>query len=192
MKLIKNILVGLVAVVIVVIVMDGAYLWQNLRFQISPQTVVIPLPPVQAKMEPNRLLIPSLGISAPVQYVDQNSEKVFQEALINGVVHFPGTAKPGEFGNAYIFGHSSDYVFSKGNYKTVFALLPRIEINANIVISNPEGYQFIYKVINKVIVQPNETQYLDQYGYKKHLLTLQTSYPVGTALKRYIVIAELQ
>jgi HemK-like putative methylase len=70
------------------------------------------------------LSIPSLSIEAPIQFIDKADEKTFQAALKNGVVHYPGTALAGEFGNMYIFGHSSDYIWSKGHYKTIFAVLP--------------------------------------------------------------------
>lgn len=137
------------------------------------------------------LQIPSLGIDVPVVYVDQPYEKVFQEALINGVVHYPGTAMPGQAGNVYIFGHSSDYIWSKGHYKTAFALLPSIELGAEITLSDASGKIYTYKVVDKFVVGPKDTSVLKQDA-SKHILTVQTSYPVGTALRRYITVAELQ
>jgi len=123
--------------------------------------------------------------------VEEKSEKTYQAALQNGVVHYPGTAKPGEAGNVYIFGHSSDYLWSRGNYKTVFALLPRVEIGALVNLSNEEGEIFTYTITDKFVASPKDTQLLSQDTGGKKILTLQTSYPIGTALKRYIVIAEL-
>lgn len=140
----------------------------------------------------NVLSIPSLGITAPIVYADTDSETAFQEALINGVVHYPGTALPGQAGNVYIFGHSSDYIFSKGRYKTVFALLPYIKKGAEIYLSDGQGRQFTYAVSETVIAGSDDIKYLDQYGSRKKLLTVQTSYPVGTALRRFLAIAELK
>ena len=74
-------------------------------------------------MEPNTLTIPSLGIRAPIVDAPESSENAFQKALQDGIVHYPGTATVGKPGNVYVFGHSSDYIWSKGSYKTVFALL---------------------------------------------------------------------
>jgi LPXTG-site transpeptidase (sortase) family protein len=141
---------------------------------------------------PNFLEIPSLQISAPIQFADDTNENKFQEALRQGVVHYPNTANIGEVGNPYIFGHSSDFAFSKGNYKTVFALLPNIEIGAEILATNKDGTQFSYKVFNKFVAKKTDVYLLDQQTGGKKLLTLQTSYPIGTALQRYIVLAELQ
>lgn len=140
---------------------------------------------------PNFLEVPSLNISTPLIYVSETSEEAFQKALEDGVVHYPETANPGENGNAYFFGHSSDYIWSKGNYKSVFALLPKIQIGDKIRITNQKGEQFSYTVTKTFVVTPEDLSVLDQYGNQKKILSLQTSYPVGTALKRYIVQAEI-
>jgi LPXTG-site transpeptidase (sortase) family protein len=147
---------------------------------------------VLATMTPSTLLIPSLAIDAPIQYATQTNESSFQDALINGVVHYPGTADIGQFGNAYIFGHSSDFIWSKGKFKTVFATLPQIQKGAEIYVSNAAGEKFTYLVTGSFVVTANDTSVLDQQGNAKKLLTLQTSWPVGTALKRWIVTAEIK
>lgn len=141
--------------------------------------------------DPNVLRIDRLGIRAPIRYVDDAFEPVVQDALRSGVVHYPGTANLGEFGNAYIFGHSSDYVWSTGEYKTVFALLTKIKIGDTIVATDSGGRAFTYVVTKTAVVARNDLSVLDQQGRTKKLLTLQTSYPVGTALQRFIAVAEL-
>jgi sortase A len=181
------------------LIMNAGYLRANVSYYLSPPTTPettqgITLPGVATstlREQPNTLRIPSLGIQAPVIYVDTVSETAFQTALRNGVVHYPKTALPGEPGNVYIFGHSSDYRWSKGSYKTVFALLPKIANGAIINVTNASGTVFTYRVTGTRIVGPKDLHVLDQQGNTKHLLTLQTSYPLGTALKRFIVTAEL-
>lgn len=140
---------------------------------------------------PDTLKIATLGIEAPVVYVNEKTETVYQQALRNGVVHFPDTALPGQPGNVYIFGHSSDYLWSAGEYKTIFAKLPGIELGTVIEITDASGQLFSYSVIETKVVGPRDLSVLDQYNNERSLLTLQTSYPLGTALQRYIVIAEL-
>ncbi len=137
------------------------------------------------------LSIPSLDIVAPLVYVSEKNEKSFQLGLQQGVVQYPGTALPGQLGNMYVFGHSSDYSWAKGSYRTVFAKLPDIKIGSEIKITDGAGRLYTYQVNKTVVVLPTDTQYLSQYNYQKKLLTIQTSYPVGTALKRFLVIAEL-
>lgn len=138
-----------------------------------------------------KLTIPSLGITTPVVYVNQVSEKSFQLGLQKGVVQYPGTALPGQLGNMYIFGHSSDYRWAKGNYKTIFAKLPNIKVGAEVMITDGAGKSYKYRVTGTVVAKATDVKYLSQQAYKKKLLTLQTSYPIGTALKRYLVFTEL-
>jgi LPXTG-site transpeptidase (sortase) family protein len=184
-----KVFVFVVIVAVLFLLLNFQYFWANLTFTINkPEEQQLP---VNEVIEPNILKIPGLGIQAPIRYVDVASEDVFQKALADGVVQFPGTAKPGEWGNAYIFGHSSDYAWSKGNYKTVFALLPRIQTGERITVSDASGKAFNYIVTKTFVVAPDNTEVLDQFGYQKKVLTLQTSYPVGTALKRFIVQAEI-
>ncbi len=145
----------------------------------------------QDNLGPNRLFIPALNLSLPVVLESTANETAFQKALQNGVVHYPGTAEAGEQGNVYIFGHSSDYIWSKGDYKSAFALLPKIEIGDKILLTNGQGNLFVYIVTETFVASPKDT-YLLKQDPSKHELTLQTSYPLGTALKRFIVKAQLE
>ncbi len=141
---------------------------------------------------PNRIAITTLGISAPVVEIENTAAAAMQAGLAQGVVHYPGTAEPGQTGNAFYFGHSSDFPSKSGNYKTVFALLPNIELGDTVQVSDSTGRSFTYQVISEQVVAPIATEWLDQATGGRRLLTLQTSYPVGTALRRYIVQAELE
>jgi len=193
----QKILIIIAACVVVFAILNFGYFAANFSYFFSRpafkqstalQNAAIP----QAKMQPNTLIVDSLGINAPIQYATTTGETAFQAALINGPTHYPGTANPGQLGNCYIFGHSSDYIWSKGHYKHVFALLPNIKIGAQIVISDSSGNKFTYLVIGSHEVPTSDVSVLSQQGYTKKLLTLQTSYPVGTALARWVVVAEIQ
>jgi LPXTG-site transpeptidase (sortase) family protein len=198
MKRTSSIFLALGLCVALFIILNAGYIRANVSYYLSPpeskdttQELVVPGTSTSTNAQSNTLRIPSLGIQAPIIYVDTVSEDAFQNALRNGVVHYPKTALPGEAGNVYIFGHSSDYRWSKGSYKTVFALLPKIANGAIINVTNASGTVFTYRVTGTKIVGPKDLHVLDQQGNTKHLLTLQTSYPLGTALKRFIATAEL-
>ena len=156
---------------------------------ITESDIQITLNTVTPELNPHTLFIPSLQISAPIRESKEETETAFQEALQQGVVHYPNTAQPGEIGNMYIFGHSSDYKWSKGHYKTIFAKLPEIIPMSPIYISNADGDVFTYVVQETRIVEANNFSVLAQGNQKQ--LTLQTSYPVGTARQRFLVIATL-
>jgi sortase A len=188
-KIKNEIIIAISIIVLGVLILDGQYFLTQIRYALHkpvPETVKN----IQTG-EPNRLSIQKLGITAPIIITENKTEKEFQQDLAQGVVHYPGTAKIGEVGNAYIFGHSSDFLWKPGSFKTVFALLPKIQIGDIITASNEQGQVFEYKVIETKIIKPNDLSVLSQDTGGRKILTLQTSYPVGTALKRFIVTAEL-
>jgi len=172
--------------------------WNFFKAHFWPQIAITPLPQetaqvqalstVKTNLPPNTLYIPGLNIKAPVIYTNNVSETEFQKHLQKGVVHYPGTALPGELGNVYIFGHSSDYLWTKGDYKTVFRKLPGINLKEKIKLSDSNGKVYTYTVVRKEIVSPKNLTVLKQDRNVK-ILTLQTSYPLGTSLMRYLDIA---
>ncbi len=184
--------IGLAAAIF--LLLNSPFLWKNLQFVWHHPEPQSPGQSAGANttVQPDMLWIDSLNITAPIKYVDEANEAVFQEALQDGAVHYPGTALPGQPGNVYIFGHSSDYIFTPGDYKTVFALLPRISEGAEIKVTDRDGHLYTYVVTRQFVAGPNDIHLLSQYDYKEKLLTIQTSYPIGTALKRYIVEARLK
>lgn len=157
------------------------------------------LPELLRKIAPpdNRLIVRNLDIHAPIKTAEDvnlnlNSwdeiESQIQDALRDGVVNFPGTAKPGQKGNAFITGHSSYYPIMPGRYKDIFALLPEIEVGEEIEVWQDQQ-KYTYQVSDKKEVSPNATDVLDDTDDSR--LTLMTCTPLGTALKRLIVTAQL-
>lgn len=188
----KRVVVIFLGLAAVFVMLNYQYFWQQIEFVISPPPAVSRLSVAEDRTEePNRLAIPALGITASIVYAEAAEEKIFRAALANGVAHYPGTAEFGAIGNAYIFGHSSDFVFSKGDYKTVFALLPKIKTGDEITVSDRQGKLHVYRVFETLVVAPSDTHYLSQETEGRALLTVQTSYPIGTALKRFLARAEL-
>lgn len=160
-------------------------IWLWLR----PETPSIPI--IDQPGSDNYFLrIDKLALKAPVVFSDSAAEAQIQNHLQSGVVHIPGSAMPGQTGNCYIVGHSSDYLTSRGDYKNVFARLP--ELTTGDVIMIQSGHQeFLYQVLETKVVAAHNLSVLSQETGGKKLLSLQTSYPVGTAQKRFIVVASL-
>lgn len=147
----------------------------------------------------NRLSIPSLDINAPIVEPtlgvdalvakDWNTlEDQIRSTLLQGIVHYPGTAKPGKVGNAFFTGHSSNVFWEPSPYNTVFALLPKIEVGADVYITYDQK-EFHYRVTDKYEVEPTDVSILKQGD--EETLTLVTCTPVGTTLRRLVVTAEL-
>ena len=158
--------------------------WQDYKPNTAPQILIN-----QDKVD--YLSIDSLGIQTPIIYSQSSDEKSIQGELVNGVVHLANTALPGDAGNAYIVGHSSNYKNSPGSYNTVFAPLPQIKVGSQIIITRNLKH-YTYVVYETRIVEPTELWVLSQETGGQKILTLQTSYPVGTADKRFIAIAKLK
>lgn len=143
----------------------------------------------------DRIIIPRIGQNVPVIRVPTDMllrkdwaalEKQIQEALRYGVVHFPGTAYPGDDGNVVITGHSSYFPWDPGRFKDVFALLHQVDVGDKVVVYH-EQKKFEYLVYEKKVVKPSQVEVLTQGGENR--LTLITCTPVGTDLNRLVVLA---
>jgi len=132
----------------------------------------------------SRLIIPKIGVDAPIIFANSIIEEDIQEALREGVVHYFRTALPGENSNIFISGHSSNYWWEKGNYNFVFSLLDKMDIG-DIATIYYKGYVYEYTVYEKFVVHPTDVSVLDQT--KKPILTLMTCTPPGTDFRRLIV-----
>ncbi|MBI5732115.1 MAG: sortase [Candidatus Magasanikbacteria bacterium] len=115
-------------------------------------------------------------------------EKQIQSGLQNGVVHYPGTAKPGEYGNLFMTGHSSYYPWDPGKFKDVFATLNKLEVGDRYYVYYGQ-IKYTYEVFEKKEVQPGNVDVLKQPVDQK-ISTLMTCTPVGTALRRLIITAQ--
>jgi sortase A len=132
------------------------------------------------------IVIPKIGAVAPVvANVDPFDEPTYLAALRRGVAHAKGTSYPGEFGNTYIFAHSTDTFYNVGRYNAVFYLIGKLEKGDEIDIYY-KGEKIVYEVTDKK--GPEAVKYLGKLG-DWNTLTLQTCYPPGTTLKRLVVIA---
>lgn len=159
---------------------------------IEPQNIVLdPTASTQVGPEP-RLIIPKINVDAPVVYgLESIAEGPVQEALNDGVVHYPipgANSVPGQAGNAAILGHSSNDVFNTGAYKFVFVQLDQLN-EGDTFYAHYEGTRYTYSVTAKEVIEPTEVNKL-VLDTDKPMMTLITCTPPGTALRRLIVYAE--
>ena len=145
----------------------------------------------------DRLIIPKLGKNVPIVRPSMDAlmkedwpkfEEDIQEALRDGVVHYPGSAKPGQAGNFFLTGHSSYYPWVSSQYKDVFARLGELGIGDTYSVFYG-GDKHTYRIIEKKEVKPSNVTVLDQ-PTDKRLATLMTCTPIGTTLRRLILVAE--
>ena len=106
-------------------------------------------------------------------------EGVDARTLRGSVGHVPGTALPGDEGNAAFAAHRDTY----------FAALKDVRMGDEVVITTKDGVHR-YTVTQTRVVDPSEVSVLDATGGRT--LTLVTCYPfdyVGSAPRRFIVHA---
>lgn len=147
-------------------------------FSVTPQ-----LPPRPSKITHYSLSIPKLGI-------EKATVQIGGEDLMASLIHYPGTALPGQFGNAVIFGHSVlPQFFNPKNYKTIFSTLPTLKEKDEVLV-NFDGVFYRYRIIKLTETTPEDVTVLEQ-RHDSSYLSLITCVPPGTYLKRLVVRAKL-
>lgn len=153
------------------------------------------LPPVGPPE--NRLVIPKLNLNVPIVIPPTDAliaedwkklEEDIQIGLQDGVVHYPGTARPGKPGNFFVTGHSSYYPWAPGEYKSVFARLHDLNVGDEYwIFYNGDRYRYI--IDSKKEIKPSDVSVLDQ-PVDERMGTLMTCTPIGTTLRRLILSAQ--
>jgi sortase A len=130
-----------------------------------------------------KLTIPRLGIiNATVS--------IGGEDLAQSLIQYPGTALPGQIGNAVIFGHSVLPAFyNPSDYLTMFSTLPTLGQGDTVTV-NYDGITYKYQVEDKFEVEPTDIGILNQ-DESDSFLTLVTCVPPGLQTRRLIVKARI-
>lgn len=153
-------------------------------------TPIILNPDAPAPTSQPEIIIPKINLEIPLVFSAQSTnENDIETALESGVVHYPTTVLPGQMGNSAFFGHSSNNIFSPGQYKFAFALLDKLSVGDTFYITyNKKVY--VYKVYDRQIVDPSDVAVLDNVPGKAATATLITCDPPGTSLNRLVVWGE--
>lgn len=124
------------------------------------------------------LVIPLIGVNAPIVLSGNIDESLIQKDLEKGVVRY---------GNSnVILGHSSAYPWYKGKYGSVFSLLNKLQIGDEIYIySNNKEYSF--KVSEKQIDSPKNISL--QKTSEDSVIYLISCWPINTNWKRIAIKA---
>lgn len=123
-----------------------------------------------------RILVPAGGVDAVA------FEGIDAAVLDRGAGHFPGTALPGERGNASFAAHRDSF----------FRGLREVEIGDEVLIETP-GATLRYRVTETRVVEPTQVEVVASRGIEE--VTLVTCYPfdfIGPAPRRFVVHAALE
>lgn len=136
---------------------------------------------------PTRIVIPIIGIDAPIVTAENRSFDTLNTALRRGVVHYPGSAGPGEQGNMFLFGHSSALPIVHNKAYTAFNRLSELKIGEIIRIQS--GKQEYWYRVRAVAVRQADDSSID-LGAEQRVLTLSTCNVIGAKEDRFVVEAE--
>ncbi|MFH1295299.1 MAG: class E sortase [bacterium] len=131
------------------------------------------------------LTIKKLGIEKAL--VETNADHLNPDKALG---HYPGSALPGETGNAFIFGHSVLPVFySPKNYKAIFSTLDRLNAGDELIIEY-NNMPYKYLVESHELAKPVDVNPLAEFKPRylnESTVTLMTCYPAGSKAMRYMV-----
>ncbi|MBI3282680.1 class E sortase [Candidatus Curtissbacteria bacterium] len=131
-----------------------------------------------------QLTIPKLKIKDATVKVDNLN-------FYTSLSHFPGSALPGDIGNAFITGHSVLPQFADPeNYRAIFTELSDLQVGDDIYVGMA-GQTFRYVVQYLKVVDPRDLSVLAPISQNGRNLTLMTCVPPGTNTKRLVVITSL-
>jgi LPXTG-site transpeptidase (sortase) family protein len=142
----------------------------------------------QTEQNEARVIIPKINVNAPIVFPQTIDNDELLSYLEKGVIHYRDSAEIGKPGTAIILGHSSAYPWYNGNYGSVFALLEKLEIGDEFVVSY-QNKKYYYRVSEKDIVVPLDFK-VEEKDNKSHLI-LMSCWPVRTNRLRMVINSDL-
>jgi len=135
----------------------------------------------------NSVEIPKLGISAPLIFSENATQKDFPKLLDKGAVYFPDSVLPGEAGQTIILGHSAPPGWPKIKYDWVFTRLSELVEGDEIFVYFNHG-KYVYSVTGKFFLDRGEAapQVLTN---SDNVVVLISCWPPGKNLRRIAVVA---
>jgi sortase A len=133
------------------------------------------------------IVIPKIEVNSTVTpNVDLNDEIQAEPILEKSVAHALGSSFPGQKGTIFLYGHSSFLDVLGNGQNSVFYLLEKLEKGDEVDLFF-NNYRYLYKVTDTKVTEPEDISFLVS---GKEQLVLQTCWPLGTTLKRFVVIAQ--
>jgi sortase A len=152
---------------------------------VAPTTTLPPLPAPVAPppddgstdplMQLGSIEIPRLGLARPLY------EGIRLTTLDLGPGHWPGTAMPGQLGNAVVAGH-------RVSHNQDFHDLDQLVPGDDVIFSTASG-RHVYRVVSTEIVYPDALWIVDQ-SYSR-TATLFACHPPGSVSERIVVHLEM-
>jgi len=177
-------------------IFNGRFIYAQAKYRflgpepISPEIALFDDEPTRVENKslriPQRIIIPSLGIDAPIVWPENITEEALQKALEKGVAFWPESSLLEESGTIIILGHSSAYPWYRGEYGSIFSLLNKLNQGDEIWIFSPQK-KYVYQILDKEIQMPKDLNIERQDG--NSILYLLSCWPISTDWKRIAIKA---
>ena len=150
---------------------------------------VVPGTSAQSAVSSYRLVIPKIGVNVPMVFPSDDSMKAILASLELGVGIYHGSDLPTELGRTVVLGHSSRASWYRGDYATVFSLLPKLEqLDEFYVLEGNKKHRYI--IFAKQCLSPTETNAVLSGMSAGSEIDLITCYPIGSASQRTLIRAK--
>ncbi len=137
---------------------------------------------------PVRVVIPKINVDSVVLSPAADDIATLDNALLKGVVHYPGSALLGADGNVFLFGHSTSLKNVRNPAYKVFSRLREMNVSDEIIVES-EGRAYVYKVTSFELL--NDSEALIEFTSTKKKLTLSTCNTFGgKKQERFVVEAD--
>ncbi|HEY4499246.1 MAG TPA: sortase [Candidatus Paceibacterota bacterium] len=135
---------------------------------------------------PERIVIEKININMPIENPPTRDIAVLDQALLSGVVRYPGSGGLDDQSNMFLFGHSTSFRTVHNVAFQAFNRLGELQIGDTIKVMAGDS-EYRYKVIS--VSQVNKDKALVEFSSGEKLLTLSTCDTFGERSDRFIVTA---
>ncbi|HEY4495887.1 MAG TPA: sortase [Candidatus Paceibacterota bacterium] len=140
-----------------------------------------------AGKQPVRLLIEKISVNVSVENPQSRDTTILDNALLKGVVHYPGSGSLESNTNMFLFGHSTNWAVVNNQAFKSLNRLNELQLGDEIkLFSDKKEYR--YQVIKVELVDQNEALVKFETGKRK--LTLSTCDTFGKRTNRFVVTAD--
>lgn len=140
-----------------------------------------------SNISPQRVIIDALDVDSTIVAPASRDIKVMDDALRDGVVHYPGSGLLSNDGTMFLFGHSSSLPVIYNEMYKVFNDLSKLE-SGNTIRIQGGGVENVYRVTSVSLVD-SEDALVDLSGKDKSLI-ISTCNSFGSKSERFVVKAD--
>ncbi len=144
-------------------------------------------PLVVNRVEPERLIIPAIGLDLAVQNPSTRDIGALDALLQNGPARYVDSAQLGEQGNMILFAHSSRLPVVRNKMYQAFNKVPELKAGDSITLT-AEGKAYMYSVVSIITADATNTN-IDMSPEKGTRLTLVTCDTLTGKSARFVLEA---